>query len=271
MKLFDSPGLARWSRAAALLVLAVLSTGCATGRMEVEQVYYLAATNGTSTNYFRVKVRASTILGVAEFRQGWFPANSVDALFGNVSEENEGKALLTREKMREQLDESILDTQKQYLAAARNPKTTEAELKALLQAQARVRQTPRDSAFGGADSRLIQYNPGKGLVVYKSDEKLVWVLSSNPDEVIGAIANFSEQEATQKDILKFTEVIIQSKRNEVVSRRASNTVRREDDDLVVAQITTASGALANAQKPAEVSAQVGGLLQLMRALSQGGE
>ena len=256
-------------RAAAVTCLAVILTagaGCTTGPLTVEETSYLAISNGEDTNYFRITMKADTALGVAELRQGWYPASAVDALYGAVSEEAEGKALLTREKLRTQLDESILETQKKYLAAAQNPSTSETELRRLRRAQVRVRQAPQDSAFGRKDAQTIQYNPAKGLVVHKSDEKLVWVLSSNPDDVIGAIANFSEQESTQKDILKFTEVVIQGRRNEVVSKRAANTFRRQDDTLIAKQIEIAQEALKSAKTPSEVNGQIEALVQLLRAM-----
>ncbi len=261
----------RFARAMLLLALAVSAVGCTTGPLDIEEVSYLAITNGEDTNYFRIRVKASTRLGVAEFRQGWFPATAVDALFGAVTEEGEGTALLMREKLRAQFDESIIETQKKYLAAAQNPKTTEAELRPLRRAMVRVRQAPRDTAFARKDAQSIQYNPAKGLVVYKSDEKLVWVLSSNPDDVIAAIANFSEQESTQKDILKFTEVVIQGRRNEVAAKRATNVVRRDDDALVARQISIAQDTLKPDSGRAQVIEQVEALIQLLRALPQGAE
>jgi hypothetical protein len=62
------------------IFIVVLASGCTTGPLKVEEVYYLAATNGKDTNYYRITVKAGTQLGVAEYRAGMFPASAVDAL-----------------------------------------------------------------------------------------------------------------------------------------------------------------------------------------------
>ena len=243
--------------------------GCTTGPLKIEEVYYLSATNGEDTNYFRITVKANTQLGVAEFREGWFPASAVDALFGDVSEEGAAKASLVRETLRKQFDEAILETHRQYQAAAANPDTTPDQLRKLLAAQARIRLLPYAPAYQLPNTLVVQYDPSKGLVYLRSDAKLVWVLSSNPDDVIGSIANFSEQEATEKTVLKFTDVIVQSRRNEVVTRRATNVVGAKDDKLISSQIETALSALnANPTRPVALE-HVEALTQLLLALRGG--
>jgi hypothetical protein len=120
-------------------------------------------------------------------------------------------------------------------------------------------------------SVTIQYDPSRGLTVLRSDEKFVWVLSSNPDDVIGSIANFAEQEATEKAVLKFADVVVQSTRNEAAQRRARNSTGEADDELIATQIDSALAAItANPTRPVALE-QVETLRQLLLALQGGSQ
>jgi hypothetical protein len=254
-----------------LLLYVALTVGCTTGPLKVEEVYYLAATNGEDTNYYRITVKANTQLGVAEYRSGMFPASAVDALFGDVSQEGSAKASLVRDQLKGQIDAALLQAHKDYETVAKNPETTDEQLQKYLATLARVRFVPFGRDFQVPKSVTIQYDPLKGLTILRSDEKFVWVLSSNPDDVIGSIANFAEQEATEKAVLKFADVVVQSTRNEAAQRRARNTAGQTDDKLIAAQIDAALAAIEkNPTRPVAIE-QVETLRQLLLALQGGGQ
>ena len=115
--------------------------------MDISERYYLGASNGDSRVYYRVTITGQTRLGVSEFRQGWFPAYAVDALFGDVSAEA-AKQQTVRDEMRSQIDEAMLLARKSYLDHAVSPDTTDEDLQKYLNAIRRVRLTARDSTEG---------------------------------------------------------------------------------------------------------------------------
>ena len=90
--------------------------GCTQGPLQISEQFILAAPNRDhkETNYYRVKVSGKTELGVAEFRQGWYPSDALDALFGEVTQQDSGRVLLTRQKMEKQINETILQLRKDY-------------------------------------------------------------------------------------------------------------------------------------------------------------
>jgi len=61
--------------------------------MTLQETHYFAPINETHSNYYRLRILAQTELGVSQYRSGWFPATSVDRLFGKVEDEGGGKAL----------------------------------------------------------------------------------------------------------------------------------------------------------------------------------
>jgi hypothetical protein len=248
-----------------LCVISVLG-GCSLGPLEVSERYYLAATNGRETAYFRVRVNAETFLSKSEFRQGWFPARAVDALFGDVSDEGGGKALTVREKLRAQIDDAVLKTTTQYLEAAVDPNTPADRILKLLETRNRVLLTPSPSLGPSRQAQLIEYDPKRGLTTLRSDEKLVFVLSANPDEVIGNIANFAEQERTEQTIQKFTEVLVQNSRKEVATKEATAEVEGSADKLVAGQIEIALKTLQAGVTRDEAMQQVGALIHLLQSL-----
>lgn len=251
-----------------LLAFAVAGVGggCTLGPLEVSERYYLAATNGRETAYFRVRVNAQTFLSKAEFRQGWFPSRAVDALFGDVSDEGGGKALTVREKLREQIDEAVVETSREYLLAARKPNTSREELMKLLETRNRVLLTPTPGLGQSRDAQLIEYDPKRGLTVLHGDERLVFVLSANPDEIIGQIANFAEEERTQQTIHKFTDILVQSSRKEVATKAATAEVESSGDKLVAAQIDVVLKTLQAGVTRDQAIEQIGALIHLVQSL-----
>ncbi len=182
------------------------AAGCGTGPMNISERSYLGACNGECRVYYRVTITGKTQLGACEFRQGWFPASAVDALFGDVSADT-AKQQTVRDELRRQIDEALLLANKNYLAQAVDPKATPEDLKKCLDAIRRVRLTAEDSAEGLDGAVVMEYQPNRDLVIRHSDEKLVLVLSSNPDEIITQLAQLSESERTEETINKFVEVL----------------------------------------------------------------
>jgi len=231
-----------WRTSGMLLALG-LCVSCSTGKMKISEMHYYAVPGEYNTNYFRLKVNADTILGDAEYRSGFFPATAVDSLFGDVSSEGGAKALEARRQLEKQIRDSLVKVNAEYQEKARNPDTTEQELDKLLQARRRILAYPRWNPEGLRDTVEIDYNPSKGVAIRRWDQKLVFVLSSNPDEVVGKIANFAESDKTALSINQFAKVIAQRSRNEIAAQQAAEEVNLELDRLIHEQIKKALLAL----------------------------
>lgn len=253
------------------------------GDMEVREVHYLAipstASSGpasTSTNYYRIRVNANSKLGVADYRSGWFPKRAVDNLFGEVSRDGGIEALKTQKTLEKRLDKALIKTQDNYLDAIEDPDVDPAYVQRLLQARKRALSYPAlDAQLPESGSIQIEYNPELGLVLNHANEKLVFVFASNPDDVIGAIANFAESDETSLAVLKLADVIAAQAATEVAETEARNAASAKFDQLIVTQINTVISEIEKAQdknlddkERAQKQAQViGGTASLVELLS----
>jgi hypothetical protein len=225
--------------AAGIVLILCFCVSCTTAPMKVQKVHYFAVPGETNTNYFRLTVNAKTYLGDAEYRSGFFPASAVDSLFGDVSSEGGVKAMEAKAQLEKQIRDSLIAVNGAYQAKAQDPKTPVAELNGLLEARRRVLAYPTGTAGGLTNHIEIDYNPFKGLAIRHWDEKLVFILSSNPDEVVGKIANFAESDKTVSSINQLAKVTAQFSRNEIASLEAADDADRGLDSLIKKQIETA--------------------------------
>jgi hypothetical protein len=230
-------------RTLAVTVLALALGACSQGRTRIDQTYFLAVPSDTNINYFRVRVHALTYLGVADFRSGWFPAEAVDTLYGDVSNKGATEAFQLKKQLREKYDAAILKATGGYLDAASDLKTPSAVLQAWLLAERRVR------AVAGAETPLpvgaveIEYNPGGGIATFHSGEKLVLVLASNPDTVIDAISVISRDVQTGATVKNLADVFRQQSANDVATTEARNESRSKSDALIADRLGTVSDLL----------------------------
>ena len=253
------------------------AAGCGTGPMDISEQSYLGASNGDSRVYYRVTITGSTRLGVSEFRQGWFPASAVDALFRDVSAEA-AKQQTVRDELRRQIDEALLLASKNYLAQAVDPNATPEDLQKCLDAIRRVRLTARDSTDGLNGAIVMEYHPNRDLVIRHSDEKLVLVLSSNPDEIITQLAQLSESERTEGTINKFVEVLAfrehRDREKESEERTATSTkldVRAADsgafDDVISGRLADLAAAIEQGESDRDrLLGRVNGLINTLKVV-----
>ena len=225
--------------AGALIASACLA-GCSAGPMHIEETRYFAVPDGESTNYYRMQISGQTALGVASYRSGWYPARAVDGVFGAVSSEGGISAIETRAAIEREVSEKIKSTTKAWLDAAADPKTKRADLVRLMEARRLVLAYPSPVKPPYKNAFEIQFNPAIGVALTHADEKLIFILSSNPDEVIGKIKNFSESEQTVLTINQLSQVVAKRARNEVDAQVAVETVDRKADSLVVARLRSAN-------------------------------
>src|SRR5262249_39950883 len=155
-----------------------------------------------------------TVLGVAGYRSGWYPARAVDRLFGEAASDSSPAELLARTELEMQTIDAIKETQRKWLLAAKNPNTPDDELRRLNEARRRVLAYPsfKPEPFPGTIE--IEYNPGRDLATFHIDDKLLFVLSSDPDAVVRQIANFVEEDKTVLTINRLAGTITQVGVNE---------------------------------------------------------
>ena len=104
----------------------------------------------------RVTVSANTVLSEAEFRQGWFPANAVDALFGDVSQKSGADAARVRNDIRGEIDAALTRAYKAFLAEVTKDEPDHDVVRERLKAIERVRLAPASDALASG-ARLIEY------------------------------------------------------------------------------------------------------------------
>lgn len=207
------------------LALASHLGGCTTGPMQLSERYMVGTSNGHDRVYYRVTITGDTKIGVSEFRQGWYPAEAVDQLFGDVSAENTD-ARAVREELRQQIDQSLIEARRAYLAEAIKPDADEKKLAQLLEAVRRTRQSPLDVQARKSDASTpdkparsvettaMEYNPAEDLVTRHAGQKLVMVLSSNPDEVMNKLSELSGDADTQAMFSKFANIMARDQRKQ---------------------------------------------------------
>lgn len=203
--------------------------GCTLGPMKVHETHYVAVSNGKDTNYYRLRVVGHTSLGVAGYRSGWFPARAVDRLFGEVASDAAPAELQARTELETQVIQKIKETHQAWLEAAKDPNADPELLRRLNEARRRVLAYPSFRAEPFPDTIEIEYNPGRELATFHIDDKLIFVLASNPDDVVRQIANFVEEDKTVATINRMAGTITQVTTNEVAGREAAQEVDRASD------------------------------------------
>ena len=226
---------------ALFMVCTVLGlSGCvSSGPMTVTEVSYLAVPSGDNTNFYRISVLAETYLGVSHYDSGWFPADTVDRLYGSTAKSGAGRARKTEQDIRAYIDDAIKNTTQGYLLAAQDPDTSEVDILKWLTAQRRVRAMAGDGIPLPQGAIEVEYDPAKNLALRHAGQKRVFVLASNPDDVIKAIKGFAQSEETSATVLRLAEVIKQRNINDIEKALAEMVVQQKINDVIVSQINGA--------------------------------
>ena len=247
------------SRYLALAVL-LFSAACTDGPLEIDEQYYLRASDGNNVNYYRITVSAETRLSKAEFRQGWYPVDALDALFGDVSDEAASRELETLTTLKRQINETLIELRKLYNAELVKLDTEieayEKKLRRLLEAEARLRRFASrspDSLAGDESIRFesADYDPAAPLITRRSGQRLVFILSADPDQIIQDIQRFAEDQKTQSVVQQLTDLLAATGRRELEARRGEAAASEEGDAKVAAQIDTLLAALGGDPSPSK--------------------
>ncbi len=211
--------------------------------MHVNETYYLAVPSGENTNFYRISVDADTYLGKARYRSGWFPADAVDGLSGKDVIGDGAKALKTEQAIRDQLNSAITQTTNGYLDAASKPETSEEVIQGWLNAQRRVRAIAGDGVMLPDGAIEIEYDPAASLALRHAGQKLVFVLSNDPDKVIERIQTIAAHNDTGATILRLADVIHQRAKNDVDEAKAKNDIASQVNEVIVTYLERMSAPL----------------------------
>jgi hypothetical protein len=222
-----------WSRA--FLISAILSAVASCGTMKVRETHYYAVEDENNTNVFRLKITATSVLGEAKYQSGYFPSSAVDRVFGDIKGAGGTEELQIHESLATEIRSATLKTTKRYLQIASNPKSTYEEIQKALNVRRTILAYPSLNSPLPIDSRIIDYVPGRGIVLKNSDSKMVFVFSSNPDDVIGNIKNFAESDQTALAVSRLAQVTLQQTSNDVAEQEAILTVTGEGISAQIGQ------------------------------------
>jgi hypothetical protein len=252
------------NRALLTLVSSLAFFGCSNGAMSLKEVHYffVDSRDHPHRNYYRMRIQADTVLGVADYRGGWFPSRNVDMLFGDVSLQGSTDALRTRDSIEQAVNSAVLKTTTNWLNEASSDAPSQQKLSKLRDARRLVTaySTSPGAPFPG--TREMDYNPARGVFVNKADDKFVFVLGSNPDDVVGKIAAFAEEDKTILSVGNLADIAAQRVRNDVAAQAAIEDVRQGADKLLASQIQNAVTVVATGDKKSMLQ-QVDLLLALL--------
>jgi len=245
-------------------LLVLIFASCTTGPMDIRERHYFAVPSGENTNYYRLRVAAKTRFGVSGYRSGWFPADAVDYAFGDVSDKGGIEALKVRNQLKEQINKKILSTNSAWLDEAAKPDANRDKLDGLLRARRRILAYPKGDTPPYEGAFEIEYNPVKGVHTRFSEDKLIFVLASDPDAVIANIASFAENQQTVLAIDRLSGVIAQRTRNEIAASEAIAEVNESLDRLLLEQIKLAEEVVEDSTTtPSEAIQEINTLLILL--------
>ncbi|OIQ50737.1 hypothetical protein BerOc1_02679 [Pseudodesulfovibrio hydrargyri] len=177
----------------ALLLLAVLALSLMGCGIDVQESRYYAAYNPSGeVSVYRLDIKANAQLTEGKYASGWYPRASVDSLTGAVNADQILKDLKTRIAIEQEIDKKVLAAYKEWLKIAANPASDPKDRQKTLDTLRLVLSYPTTENFQREGMCYIEYQPTEGIVMRHADEKMVFLLSSDPTKVLNAINNFTQ-------------------------------------------------------------------------------
>lgn len=210
--------------------------GCSMGKTQFKEDYYLGVPSGRNTNYFRITVTGDARLSETSFRSGSFPADIVDSLYGDTSKAGVADTYKLQDDIKKKINESLLKAWTAYLEVASNPDSEPARIEAHLATLRRVRSAPGDEIALPKGAVEMEYSPDQNLVLRGSGQKLVFVMSSDPDNVIQAITTFSQDVETSTSVLRLADLVQQRAIGDLVDLEAKIEGRHAQNPVFAAEI-----------------------------------
>jgi len=208
-------------------------TAC--GEMYINETHYYAVERPDNVNVFRLRVEGYSLLSDAKYQAGWYPRNAVDSLYGTVRS-NSKDVSKAREKHEALVSETVYKAAEYYSSIALKPDATETDIEKALQVRRRALYYPSLDTNISENARIIDFNPSIGVAVRHSDEKMVFILSSDPDSVVGNIKNFAESEKTSLSVDNLAVITSQRVYNDVIEAEAKLEVDKSINGLISSQL-----------------------------------
>jgi len=210
--------------------------GCSMGKTQFKEDYYLGVPSGRNTNYFRITVTGDARLSETNFRSGSFPADIVDSLYGDTSKAGVADAYKLQGDVKKKVNEALLKAWTAYLEVASNPNAEPAKIEAHLAALRRIRSAPGDEIALPKGAVEMEYAPDQNLVLRGSGQKLVFVMSSDPDNVIQQITTVSQDVETSTSVLRLADLVQQRAIGDLVELEAKIEGRDTQNVVFAAEI-----------------------------------
>ncbi|ACS78379.1 hypothetical protein [Maridesulfovibrio salexigens] len=188
-----------------ILTCCTLIMGC--GSVTVSETRYYAVSNADGeANIYRLKIEADTDFTEGKYASGWYPKNSVDSLTGAVNADQAVKDLATRKAIEDAINSEVEKTYKNWLKVASNSNSTDKERERVLNTLRLVTSFPARQGEGINREGMvyIEFDPTAGVRLRHSDEKMVFMLSSDPSKVINAINSFTQSTDTALSITQLS-------------------------------------------------------------------
>ena len=206
--------------------------------MEISEQHYISATNGKDNVYYRINVEGTTVFSEASYRQGWYDEDSVDALFGDISNAGSKKALSTRETIRKQIDTSLIQARQAYLEAVLAPKADNIDVQSKLEALKRVRLSVESATHGLDGAYVMDYDPMKNLKRKRVGQKMVMILSSDPDQILNKLRELTEDEKTTEILDSLVDTMRGKTDIESLKKHLDNQEKLIQNEKILSQLST---------------------------------
>jgi len=206
------------------ILFGVLISGCSMGRTSLSETYYYAVPspyNEGNTNFYRLRLTGGSLLSKTQYRHGYYPARAVDAFLGNVQLDKGARELELEDRLMTMIDEGTEIAWKNYIAETvatgkNNSTINDDKLKTKSDARRKLLEYPQKSKLE------IDYNPAGNIITYNSNNKLIFFLSSNPNEVMSRITSFAEDEKTIQSVNRLSQFIAEPKQKEFQTIKTQN-------------------------------------------------
>lgn len=108
------------------------------------------------------------------------------------------------------------------------------------------------------------------METFRSDEKLVFVLSANPDTIIRSISQIANDNETKAAIQRFANVIVEGAKADVDVKKANAGVAAKADVFLAGQVDALAQTIDRKPDRDTVVLQTEGLIALLRSLEGSG-
>jgi len=217
----------RFFQTCLIVLICISATSCGTMKVDETHYYSIPSKDSDNVNIFRLHITGKTVLSDAKYKSGWYPTNAVDSLFGNVTSNGDTGDLQARQEIETLYRGAMVQATKSYMAVALDSASTHAEIEDAMQVRRRVLYYPTLTEGGSGSSIIVDYNPSKSVAERHANDKLVFMLSANPDAVVGNITNFAESDKTSLAVSHLAQVMSQRVRNDVIADDVRDEIDRD--------------------------------------------